>query len=428
MLPRKCIREICSEGTKTLAINSLQLSDNKAMLRSNRRESIGTITVEQAIYYLALFIYVLSTVWNRITFSAEVESSMMILLQGFDLLAAFLLVIKLIYQGVQSVKQFLLISLLVCFGALSWIETESTAMFWLSLLIASGKNMKLRGISRTIFFGLLVSFLAAILGLGLGLVSDHIDIRNGITRLSLGFSHPNYLGVVCYSLCLTFCLSGFTKSRTLLIGLCSILSFVVFYFADTRTGLFSILVFLAFVVLWPVFQRGATVRLKRPLAIAAALLTIYSLVTMVIYTPSNGLLSAINDAMTGRLYCANHFFNLFPTTLFGRTIDDASVYAAGGWFSFMVDNAYCHLLIRYGVVALFALILGFALYYRRELRSPSLSLAYYLLPTALITGLSEATVLLVANNPLLLLLIPVFHSVPTEQFDDTEHALQGARR
>lgn len=398
------------------------------MLHSSRRESIGSITVEQAIYYLALFIYVLSTMWNRITFTAEVESSMTVLLQGFDVLAASLLGIKLIYQGVQNTKQFLLISLLVCFGALSWFETESTSMFWLSLLIAAGKNMKLRGISRTVFFGLLFSFFIAIFGLGLGLVSDHIDIRNGISRLSLGFSHPNYLGVVCYSLCLTFCLSGFTRSRTLLIGLCSILSFVVFYFADTRTGLFSILVFLSFVVLWPVFQRVTTVRIKKPLAAIAVLLVIYSLVTMMVYTPSNALLSAINDVMTGRLYCANHFFNLFPTTLFGRTVDDASVYAAGGWFSFMVDNAYCHLLIRYGIVALSALILGFVLYYGKELSRSSLSLAYYLLPTALITGLSEATVLLVANNPLLLLLIPVVHSFPTEEFDDTEHAFQDAER
>ena len=86
----------------------------------------------------------------------------------------------------------------------------------------------------------------------------------------------------------------------------------------------------------------------------------------------------------------------------------------------MVDNAYCHLLIRYGVIPSVLLIFGFFAYFKSEARDPRCTLAFFLIPTAMVAGLSEATVLLVANNPLLLLLIPVVHSMPLSEFDNTE--------
>ena len=71
---------------------------------------------------------------------------------------------------------------------------------------------------------------------------------------------------------------------------------------------------------------------------------------MIAYDPSNIVLSFINN-LIGGLNCANHLLNLFALRTFGRTVDSASVWAAGGgYISFMVDNACCNLLIRYDFV------------------------------------------------------------------------------
>ena len=395
-----------------------------AAVQDRRKDAVASktvaITVEQFVYYAAISIYVCSTLWNRITFSSFYQDTVESILLAFDILAVALILSKLLLQGFSGFKELTIVGSLTLLGFVSWYITKTAAMFWLAVLIAAGKNTTLRGISRAIFFALLFSFLLALFGLGLEIVSDHLVIRNGVQRFALGFSHPNYLGVVCFSLILTFRLSGFTQSRALYVALCVILGWVVYYFADTRTGLFSILILMLFILAWPSIHNDRSLGLKRGIWALGILLLAYSLVTMVIYTPSNAILSFINNVMTGRLYCANHFFNIFPPNLLGRTVNDASVLTAGGWFSFMVDNAYCHLLIRYGVIPSVLLIFGFFAYFKSEARDPRCTLAFFLIPTAMIAGLSEATVLLVANNPLLLLLIPVVHSMPLSEFDNTE--------
>lgn len=378
------------------------------------------ITIEQFVFYFALVIYVFSTVWNRITFSSYFADTVDGILTAFDATAAFLILIKIMLQGFSNLREVISVVALGLLGIASWYITKTTAIFWLAVLVAAGKNTTLRGISRAIFFGLLSSFVMALFGLGFGFVTDHLVVRNGVQRFALGFSHPNYLGIVCFSLILSFRLSGFTRSRIIYVAMCAVLGWTVYFFADTRTGLLSILILMAFILAWPAVRSEWASRLKKALCVLCAILLIYSLVTMVIYTPTNPILAAINNAMTGRLYCANHFYNIFPPNILGRTVDDASVISAGGWFTFMVDNVYCHLLIRYGVVPFALIVLGFLVYFKKEAHRPRCTLAYFLLPTAMVAGLSEATVLLVGNNPLMLLLIPVVHSIPLSEFDNTE--------
>lgn len=95
--------------------------------------------------------------------------------------------------------------------------------------------------------------------------------------------------------------------------------------------------------------------------VAVFIVIIVSAYLMIAYDPSNPIQFELNKLLSGRLRLANGYFEMQPITLFGSDFSGLPpIYWENGVPSaFVVDNAWCHLLLRFGLIPAFCFLFGY---------------------------------------------------------------------
>lgn len=125
----------------------------------------------------------------------------------------------------------------------------------------------------------------------------------------------------------------------------------------------------------------------------AGLLIFLSIFFMVIYNPSNPVLTQLNTLISGRIELSHYYLNLKPLTLFGSSFNDAVPLGMDSGaqtpVTFLVDNSYCRLLIRFGIIPTIVFFVGVAVLAIYLCRSKRWDGLVFGLVIALLYGLSE---------------------------------------
>lgn len=95
--------------------------------------------------------------------------------------------------------------------------------------------------------------------------------------------------------------------------------------------------------------------------VAVFIVIIVSAYLMIAYDPSNPIQFELNKLLSGRPRLANGYFEMQPITLFGSDFSGLPpIYWENGVPSaFVVDNAWCHLLLRFGLIPAFCFLFGY---------------------------------------------------------------------
>ena len=76
---------------------------------------------------------------------------------------------------------------------------------------------------------------------------------------------------------------------------------------------------------------------------------IFSLYLMIHYTSSSPWMSNLNRLLSGRLELANYFYSNFGINPFGFDYSKIQIFY-NGYTSFVVDNAFCHIILESGYI------------------------------------------------------------------------------
>lgn len=84
--------------------------------------------------------------------------------------------------------------------------------------------------------------------------------------------------------------------------------------------------------------------------------------SMIFYDANSKVWQAMNGMLSGRLSLANQYYSMYSITLFGRNYSTYTPFItdfAGQPVDFLVDNAYAHLLLRYGLIPALLLLAAY---------------------------------------------------------------------
>lgn len=339
------------------------LSDSRQTVRSGLHKStiyLSFIRVDSVAYYMAYALYATSCFLEHTMFESIFGIPKGTFANGMQFIVLFLLAVKFIIQR-MPLKGWAIAATIVLISFISWRRSGEGWLFWLALFMVCAEDVDIKILANITMCVVAVLLPITIFFASAGVIENYISVRAGTTRQALGFAHPNALGFYLLLFCTTFSVLRFGRGPLPDILLIIAIVSVNLVVADSRT---SAALSVLQVVLLLIFYTVRAPRIRRVFSIlfiiGTASIIAASYWLMVNYDASNALEAMIDSALSGRIGLAHSYYLMQPLTLFGSSFSQfAPIYVSNGVpSSFTVDNAYCHLLLRYGIVPTFLFLCG----------------------------------------------------------------------
>lgn len=322
--------------------------------------AIGNMSIGVFAYYLAYGLYFFSCILDRTTFDEFLFIPVPLLSKVLSLAILCLLIFKFILQK-ASVNGWLLAAFIVLIGFVSWRNSQEGWLFWLALFIVCSEGVELNKLAIVSLVLSIMILLIAPLFAASGVIENITLIRLGVVRYSLGFSHPNSFGMYVILACTSISVLAFGKTPLFQSIFLICAAFLITIVSDSRST--AILAIFQVLLLF-VFYKVEDKRLRRIISmgyvVAVVFIIFISFYFMVNYNPARPLDSVLNGLLSGRLRLAHGYFQMKGLSLFGTTFFDSPViyWENGKPYDFVVDNAYCHLILRYGIIPAALFLIG----------------------------------------------------------------------
>lgn len=373
----------------------------------------------QFFFCLAFVAYTLSSIGNNVNFSgSELASAFLFIKPLLQLLAGGCLTIKLLLQRYTAPRAALAVAIIVC-GVLTWRANGSAMMLWLAFFIAAGQDVTITKLSRLVLATTVICAGVVLMLLFLEVIADAARMRaDESMRSSLGFRHPNYLGLVLLTACSTYLVAGYKHPRWIQAAICVAAAAVTLVVADSRTVAIVLMLLAVIVVFMPALQRLGARKVAAITCGVFVLLLAASMWLMVAYNPDDAATSFVNKAISGRPYFMNFYYKTAGITLFGANSENLYL---GGTDTVVLDNMYCNVLLQFGLIPSLLVFVGIAavcIKYGREcLKTP----AIWVFLVFLIYGFTESFGLAITSNIYLLSLSTLVYGRPLSSFDDSRY-------
>lgn len=311
---------------------------------------------EDMIYYIAFIAYSYSCAFGFTTaeslFGLPI-SALIISLQVFALCCLVLKIFRQKMNGFSWVSFFLIVAI----GFISWRCSGENYFLWLALFVLCGLGVDIEILARISLFVSASAIIFVCVLLNAGLVRDVLIYGTNGVRHSLGFVHPNTLARYLVVASISYLVSHYKGSIFANLAMALSCAFIAQTVTGSRTAVL-LLVFQAILVVF--FSRVQNIELKlvalKVLFVGALILIIASFYFMICYNVQAPLHNHLNLLLSDRLALANKYAEVAPFTLFGR--DFSSLAFFGLPLTFTVDNAWCHLFLREGIIPTALLLAG----------------------------------------------------------------------
>lgn len=282
--------------------------------------------------------------------------SLAVLSLVLELCALAFLLLKLLLQKTSHVKVLVgLLLVLICVGSLK--SNKAPQIIWLALFCLCTEDVPESYISRPILVSS-VFMLLMVVGLNsVGVIPSVLMSRgSNFVRNSMGFAHPNNFGQLLF---IAYSASIFElKGRS---GLAGIFCFAIaFFVADSKTSAAGIFAMALYSV---ISFRSPRSKPYGPLfTFLPLILAIVSIALPLMWSHgANKWLVQLDNLMTNRVFYSAYYFENYPLTVFGNDLTAivSLPSATGGYLiqtRVMLDNAYCRLLVQYGLIPLTAFV------------------------------------------------------------------------
>lgn len=374
-------------------------------------------------YYIAFFLY---SVWTWLSRSSFIDDGGAVPIKLVEKMVQAIVLVFLsgaFFRTRATAREFSIAAVLFLLGFIVWRTAGEGWLFWLALFIVCGKGVKLSTLSSVALASVLLVTLLAGTASAAGVIDNNVVVRGstGAIRNPLGFDHPNYLGAALLVVCMS--LVPFAKGkRIVLLSVCCVLAACVSGFiADSRA---CALCLGALALVLPIYEvvrrRGWGRRTGLVLLVALIAMVLVSFYFMVFYNPSRTVDALLNSALSGRLQLAHTYYLDHTPGAFGYSYSDGTVYYADGKeYTFVVDNLFVHVLLRYGVIACAVFLFGLIALCIKTHKEKYFGPLLLGMGVFLVYGMSETLGCRVECNFFIISLWTVLYHRPISDFDDT---------
>ena len=389
-------------------------------------------------YKLGVILYVVANVLDSST--AVYNSIFDMLASGLKYASVFLLILRTVFyflnkenreKGVSETYIVLSIMLLIV-SATVYLFTGEKSIALTTVLVISSVGIEMKSAANIVFWSIIPSVIIVMILGSLNIIDFNelatiSEVSGEIRyRYAFGFAHANYLGAMFIVLFLSDLNRRIVKytlhNYVIWIGVALFLFEVV----DTRTSAALIGGGLLLVAL--VNWCGQKKVFEAAVSAVTPLCAIASLLLARLYLCAPAVISPVDKLLSNRISYASSYINEYPITLFGQKIIQVSTQEAmtSHTSALVLDNAYIHLLIHFGLIALIVFV---GLYVILCRKAKHYQLPYLCVSVAVmgISGIAETWLYSYVGSSLLMMLftdcdkdskLKMKPNKPTEHFSD----------
>lgn len=357
-------------------------------------------------------IYIAFTLWyaTELMFNTSLKSIVGIDIKVFNDIVSWLVLMMLMVQIVffqrYSLKSLIVISCITAFVIISILISGSRFILSTWIFIVASKNINMDRLIRTARNILLVGILIVLLSFSMGLLEDVITYRGDIVRHSMGFSHPNQLGLRVFQF--VICTLYLDRERLRFRNFIIIVAAAVFCYLVPNSKsatmmLFLLLLLIIFYKIIRLINKNRGLFYSRILIFGMITVNLMSIILSTTGLLRNEFFSRFDKIISTRFSESYRVFQLYGIKLLGNLIyvTDKERQIAQIPYKLWLDNSYMFMLLRYGVITflLFSLfyLIG-ALYFEKNGEN-ILVIVFFLYS---IYGIMETGMFMVQHNVFLL--------------------------
>lgn len=324
--------------------------------------------------------------------------------------AFILLAYKIMFKTRYTKERFILSIYLATIAFITKATSQNDYLIIMLMFVIGSFDVDFNEICRTTVISYLVPVCLVMLLSTLGIIPSStnnigVNIFTGavITRQSFGFEHVNMLGGFVLLIYISY-LNFRGKAFGLVdFGGSILISVFLFFVANTKTSAFLISILAVLIAcdnLWKKIDRKAVYRVCLWIICGSVGLSFFSAVT---YNGSNPTFELLDVLLSKRLSFAHSFIEKYGFTLFGQELELISIDQASllGVSALVLDNAFLHLILRYGIVAFVTVIALYLYIFLYGYRNGDIIMCVSI-AVVFISGFSEKWLFMIGYSNLLL--------------------------
>lgn len=269
----------------------------------------------------------------------------------------------------------------------------------LFLFVVAGKGIGAKQLARVSLLCSICIVIVTVAAASAGIISSvSLYSLNNTLRQAPGFTHPNSLGVLLLSISCAFSILRYREFSLIDIVFYAFMYYLCNVVVFSRTSAHCILVIAILSFSITVLKSRGIDRML--IAIGIVLFFFLDLLTvfcMVFYDPSINWMHGLNSLLSGRLDLMHYFCVYYPPSPFGFNFDSISV-NYGSFNTFLVDNAYAHIILESGILVALLLSVAWLLTMLQALRAGDLRPSIFGLIVFSLVAFSETAAFFICIN------------------------------
>lgn len=391
------------------------MMNSNALIRLENKTRNKILKISEYMYYLALVIYIVFSMFSSSMVMIYIKSKVFILIMlGILGILALREAITVLFVKRYEIREFLALGICILFWYVAE-KNDTSVMLCSYLMVFGGRDMNLREVYKIIVPLMITVIIGVIWMANNGYILQYTIAEEGVYRHTFGFGYP--LVLPCYILNITMMMAVIREEKVSWTEIGLVLLFGATFYrwckADLSFGVTIMVALLLIIVkIYPTILYSDFFLwniLDRILVVIYPLFFFVSLSSSLVYDSSVEWMNSLDKITRERIRLAHDGICKYDVKLLGQRInfvgrglglDGESV--TKGAYNY-VDNVYISLLLRYGIIfsIVAIVILTVAMYYcyRKKMRIWLWMLALWALH-----GLFEDKVHLLFYNSLLLLI------------------------
>lgn len=299
---------------------------------------------------------------------------------------------------------------------ITWRMSKEFSLFSMGIFVLGARNVDFKRIIKIYFYvGMLLLAFVVISAMG-GLIRNLVYRRDmtNIVRQSFGIAYPTDFAAHVLYLILAYAHLKFGKIKWYDYAVFLAAAVFLVKFSDARLSAYAII--LSIPVLW-IGQRAQTDHLlSRFIASFYWTVPILSAYLVIIasyfFTPSNKILTKVNNASSGRLFLGHKAISEYGFSMFGKQIIEHGWGGANGLKMsqnapanyFFVDSSFLRMTILYGIIMAIIILLAMTKISWESFQKGSFALASIIVIVS-VSAMVEQRLLDLAYDPFLIALL-----------------------
>lgn len=307
------------------------------------------------------FIYFILILWfsTEVLFSSTLDKILIWKIKDINNTLAYvilsLLLLQIVFFQKYQIKELAFIAIITLPIILGTLNSGHNTIMSTWIFVVASKYIDIDKTAKISYYTELFMTLVVFYLFANGFITEVTLYRGAILRHSLGFSHPNMLGVRIFLLVVCRCYIRRERFNIIDWSIIVIAAVFVNKVANSKTSFYALVILAVITFIHILMQKFGIgfERMMRNLIVTAVVCIALSLILSFMQISKYPMLKRLDVFMSRRFSHCHRTLNYYGVKLFGQDVQlIVNRPALGKFYHFWLDNAYMSILMRYGVIVL----------------------------------------------------------------------------